>query len=166
MGSALITPGIGLLFWMTLSFIILLFLLTKFGWPVIIKMIKEREEMIQKSLDEAQTARKEMEDLKFSNDQLLKIAMEKKDEILKEAKVQSDKIIDESRVKAEEEAQRIIQSARDSINYEKLQALTELKNQIASFSIEIVEKVLEQELKDKELDKKIIEKRVSEFSIN
>ncbi len=59
-------------------------------------MIKEREEMIQKSLDEAQTARKEMEDLKFSNDQLLKIAMEEKDEILKEAKVQSDKIIDES----------------------------------------------------------------------
>lgn len=166
MGTALITPGIGLMFWMSLSFIILLLILGRFGWPVIIKMIKEREVMIQKSLDEALTARKEMEELKFSNDLLLKQAIEEKDEILKEARLQSEKIIDESKVKANEEAQRIIISARDSINFEKLQAITQLKNQIASFSIEIAEKLIEQELKDKTLDTKIIEDRVSEFSLN
>ncbi|MBP1629956.1 MAG: synthase, subunit b [Bacteroidetes bacterium] len=166
MGTTLITPGVGLLFWMTISFLILLFILGKFGWPVIMKMIREREELIQKSLDEAQIARNEMAQLKFSNDQLLKQAMEERDVILKEAHLQSEKMMEETKLRALEESQRIVLSARDSINYEKLQALTELKNQIANFSIEIVEKVLEEELSNKELDKKIIEKRVSDFTLN
>lgn len=166
MGTTLITPGVGLLFWMTISFLILLFILGKFGWPVIMKMIREREELIQKSLDEAQIARNEMAQLKFSNDQLLKQAMEERDVILKEAHLQSEKMMEETKLRALEESQRIVLSARDSINYEKLQALTELKNQIANFSIEIVEKILEEELSNKELDKKIIEKRVSDFTLN
>lgn len=166
MGTTLITPGVGLLFWMTISFLVLLFILGKFGWPVIMKMIREREELIQKSLDEAQIARNEMAQLKFSNDQLLKQAMEERDVILKEAHLQSEKMMEETKLRALEESQRIVLSARDSINYEKLQALTELKNQIANFSIEIVEKVLEEELSNKELDKKIIEKRVSDFTLN
>lgn len=166
MGTTLITPGVGLLFWMTISFLILLFILGKFGWPVIMKMIRDREELIQKSLDEAQIARNEMAQLKFSNDQLLKQAMEERDVILKEAHLQSEKMMEETKLRALEESQRIVLSARDSINYEKLQALTELKNQIANFSIEIVEKVLEEELSNKELDKKIIEKRVSDFTLN
>lgn len=166
MGTTLITPGVGLLFWMTISFLVLLFILGKFGWPVIMKMIREREELIQKSLDEAQIARNEMAQLKFSNDQLLKQAMEERDVILKEAHLQSEKMMEETKLRALEESQRIVLSARDSINYEKLQALTELKNQIANFSIEIVEKVLEEELSNKELDNKIIEKRVSDFTLN
>lgn len=166
MGTTLITPGVGLLFWMTISFLFLLFILGKFGWPVIMKMIREREDLIQKSLDEAQIARNEMAQLKFSNDQLLKQAMEERDIILKEAHLQSEKMMEETKLRALEESQRIVLSARDSINYEKLQALTELKNQIANFSIEIVEKVLEEELSNRELDKKIIEKRVSDFTLN
>lgn len=166
MGTTLITPGVGLLFWMTISFLVLLFILGKFGWPVIMRMIREREDLIQKSLDEAQIARNEMAQLKFSNDQLLKQAMEERDVILKEAHLQSERMMEETKLRALEESQRIVLSARDSINYEKLQALTELKNQIANFSIEIVEKVLEEELSNKELDKKIIEKRVSDFTLN
>lgn len=166
MGTALITPGIGLIFWMSLSFLVLLFILGKFGWPVIVKMINEREELIQKSLDEAKTARKEMEDLRFSNKEMIREAMQERDEIVKDARLQSEKIIEESRVKAEEEAQRVIESAKRSIEFEKLQALTELKNQVASFSIEIVEKVLEEEIKNKDIDRKILEQRVSEFSVN
>ena len=162
----LITPGLGLLFWMTLTFLILLFILGKFGWPVMTKMINEREALIQKSLDEAQKARAEMEQLKYNNDVLLKQTMEERDDILKEARSLGESLKEEARTKAQEEAQRIVASARDSINYEKLQALTELKNQIATFSIEIATKVLEEELSNKDIDKKIIEKRVSDFNLN
>ncbi len=162
----LITPGLGLLFWMTLTFLILLFILGKFGWPVITKMINEREILIEKSLEEAQKARTEMEQLKYNNDVLLKQAMEERDGILKEAHVFGESIKEEARLKAQEEAQKIVASARDSINYEKLQALNELKNQIAKFSIDIATKVLEEELSNKDIDKKIIEKRVSDFNFN
>ena len=162
----LITPGLGLLFWMTLTFLILLFILGKFGWPVMTKMINERETLIQKSLDEAQKARAEMEQLKYNNDVLLKQTMEERDDILKEARSLGESLKEEARAKAQEEAQRIVASARDSINYEKLQALTELKNQIATFSIEIATKVLEEELSNNDIDKKIIEKRVSDFNLN
>lgn len=162
----LITPGLGLVVWMTLVFLVLLFVLGKFGWPVVSKMIDERETLIQNSLDEAQKAREEMENLKFNNDVLLKKAMEDRDEILKEARLIGETIKQEAHLKAQEEAQRIVTSARDSINYEKLQALTELKNQVAQFSIDIASKVLEQEIKENEFDKKIIEKRISEFNFN
>lgn len=162
----LITPGLGLLFWMTLTFLILLFILGKFGWPVITKMINEREILIEKSLEEAQKARTEMEQLKYNNDVLLKQAMEERDGILKEAYLFGESIKEEARLKAQEEAQKIVASARDSINYEKLQALTELKNQIAKFSIDIATKVLEEELSNKDIDEKIIEKRVSDFNFN
>ncbi len=162
----LINPGIGLLFWMTLVFLILVIILGKFGWPVISRMIDERETLIQNSLDEAQKAREEMENLKFNNDILLKKALEERDEILKEARLHGETIKQEALAKAQEEAQRIVASARDSINYEKLQALTELKNQVAQFSIDIASKVLEQELKKEDFDKEIIEKRVSEFNFN
>ncbi|MCK9163866.1 MAG: F0F1 ATP synthase subunit B [Bacteroidales bacterium] len=162
----LITPQLGLIFWMTLTFLILLFILGKFGWPVITKMIDERETLIKNSLNEAQKAREEMEQLKFNNDVLLKQAMEERDEILKEARLLGETLKEEARLKAQEEAHRVIASARDSINYEKLQALTELKNQIASFSIDIATKILEEELIDNDTKKRIIEKRVSDFNFN
>jgi F-type H+-transporting ATPase subunit b len=162
----LINPQLGLVVWMTVVFLVLLFILGKFGWPVVTKMISERETLIQNSLDEAKKARLEMEQLKYNNDILLKQAMEERDEILKESRLLGETFIQEARSKAQDEAQRIISSARDSINYEKLQALTELKNQIATFSIDIATKILEQELNDNDTKKKIIEKRVSDFNFN
>lgn len=162
----LITPQLGLIFWMTLTFLVLLFILGKFGWPVITNMISERETLIENSLNEAQKARDEMEQLKFNNEVLFKQAMEERDEILKEARLFGETQKEEARLKAQEEAQRIIASARDSINYEKLQALTELKNQIASFSIDIATKILEEELDKNDTKIRVIEKRVSDFNFN
>lgn len=162
----LITPQLGLIFWMTLTFLVLLFILGKFGWPVITNMISERETLIENSLNEAQKARDEMEQLKFNNEVLFKQAMEERDEILKEARLLGETQKEEARLKAQEEAQRIIASARDSINYEKLQALTELKNQIASFSIDIATKILEEELDKNDTKIRVIEKRVSDFNFN
>ncbi|HHT02960.1 MAG TPA: F0F1 ATP synthase subunit B [Bacteroidales bacterium] len=162
----LITPQLGLIFWMTLTFLVLLFILGKFGWPVITNMISERETLIENSLNEAQKARDEIEQLKFNNEVLFKQAMEERDEILKEARLLGETQKEEARLKAQEEAQRIIASARESINYEKLQALTELKNQIASFSIDIATKILEEELDKNDTKIRLIEKRVSDFNFN
>jgi len=162
----LITPGLGLIFWMTLTFLILLFILGKFGWPVITHMISERETLIQDSLNEAQKARHEMEELMFSNEILLKKANEERDVILNEARLFGDTLKKEAREKAQEEAEKIIESARVRINQEKVQALSELKNQIASFSIDIATKILEEELSSNDNKKKLIEKRVSDFNFN
>lgn len=162
----LITPGLGLIFWMTLTFLILLFILGKFGWPVITRMISERETLIQDSINEAQKARHEMEELMFSNEILLKKANEERDVILNEARLFGDTLKKEAREKAQEEAEKIIESARVRINQEKVQALSELKNQIASFSIDIATKILEEELSSNDNKKKLIEKRVSDFNFN
>jgi ATP synthase, F0 subunit b len=162
----LITPGLGLLFWMSVTFLILLFILGKFAWPVMTKMIKERETLIAESLVSAQKAKEEMAQLKANNEALLKEAMEQRDKILSEANQMGEKIRQQAQGHAQQEAAQIVAAARQSINYEKLQALAELKNQIASFSIDIAQSVLGQELQNKEADQKLIDRRVEDFKVN
>ncbi len=162
----LITPDLGLVFWMTLSFIILLFILTKFAWKPIIKSLKQREEKISDALSAAEQAHEEMKQLKFSNEELLKEAKEERDALLREARQVRDKLIDEARVQANEEANRIVESAKESIQYEKMQAITDLKNQIAVLSIEIAEKLIQQELAKDDKQDKLIENFLSNINFN
>lgn len=149
MNNPLINPGIGTFFWMLLSFGILAFILIKFGWPMILKSLKKREEAIADSLNEAAKAREEMKHLVAHNEDLLRQAKMERDEMLRNARAASDQIIEEARTKASAEADRIVESARENINYEKLKAMHELKNQIANLSIEIAEKLIRAELEDK-----------------
>ena len=150
MDSALITPGLGVIFWMVVSFAILVFILLKFGWPIILKTLNERESAINDALLAADKAKEEMQQLKASNEDLLREAKLERDEMLRNARLTSEKIIEDSKIKATEEADRIVEMARQSIEYEKMEALHELKNQMANLSIEIAEKLLKQELADKE----------------
>ncbi len=145
----LITPGLGLLVWMTLAFAILVFILVKFGWPVVLKALSDRENDINNALTAAERAREEMMQLQAHNDELLVEAKKERDEMLRNARMASEQIIEDARAKATEEADRIVENARENINYEKLQALHDLKNQIANLSIEMAEKVLKQELQDR-----------------
>lgn len=161
----LLTPDIGLLFWMTLSFGILFFILWRFGWPVIIKMMDSREEKIKKSLEEADLARQEMKQLQAGNEKLLIEAQRERDLMLQQTKELRDKMIEEAKENAQKEAQRILVAARESIEYEKLHAMTELKNQIANLSIEIAEDLLKHELTDKVKSNEIISKRMSEINL-
>ena len=149
MNNPLINPGIGTVVWMLVSFGILAFILIKFGWPVILKSLQKREEAITKSLNEAAKAREEMATLVAHNEELLRQAKMERDEMLRNARTASEQIVDEARVKAQAEAARIVESAKESINYEKLKAMHELKNQIANLSIEIAEKLIRAELSDK-----------------
>lgn len=162
----LVKVDIGLLFWMTLTFCILLFILGKFAWKPIMKMLHEREESIEKALNAADEAKKEMMKLKAGNEQLLLEAKEERDALMRDARKVKEKIIEEARIKANEEADRIIENARESIQFEKLAAINELKNQIASISIEIAEKLIGQELQDKEKQHQLMEKLMKEVRIN
>jgi F-type H+-transporting ATPase subunit b len=162
----LVTPGLGLIFWMTLSFAILLYILGRYAWKPIMKMIKEREDSIEDALQTAEKTKLEMANLQVSNEKLLKEAKEERELLLREARKVKENIINEAKQKATSEAGIIIENARQTILNEKMAAITELKNQIATLSIEIAEKVLSAELSDKEKQNQFINKLLNEVKLN
>lgn len=162
----LLTPGIGLIFWMTIIFVIVLAILGKWGWPVLIKSIKKRETDIRNSLNAAKQAQEEMKQLKLDNESLLQEAKQERDELLKETKKLKDQIVEQAKQQATLEADKIIVQARENIETEKRQAVEDLKNQISLFSIEIAEKILKSELSDKEKSEKIISQELENIKFN
>ena len=162
----LVTPDIGLLFWMLVSFGIVLFLLRKFAWKPILASLKSREENISEALNTAKRAKEEMASLKADNEKLLQQARAERDAMLKEARDTKDAIISESKSKAQAEANKILASARETINTEKNAAIAELKNQVASMSIDIAEKILRQELSRDEKQKSLMENLMRDVSLN
>ena len=158
----LVTPDIGLLFWMLVSFSIVLFLLKKYAWKPILNSLKEREQSIAEALNSAKRAKEEMAALKSENEKLLVQARIERDAILKEARDAKDSIIVEARTRASSEADRLLQAAREGIQNEKLAAMTELKNQVATLSIEIAEKILKEELSSPEKQKQLVKSFLGE----
>jgi len=162
----LITPSIGLLFWMLIGFGILVLILRLFAWPVIIKAIDSREKKINDQLHAAAQAREEMKNLKSEHEALLVKAKEERDAILSEARKMSEKMYDDSKEKAAREAQNLIDEAKKTIHYEKMKAITDIKNEIGKMSIEIAEKILTQELSQKEKQQELVDKCLKEININ
>ena len=162
----LVQPGLGLIFWMTLSFAIVIWILGKYAWRPIMKSLKEREDSIDEALHAADKAREEMKQLQVDNEKLLQQAKEERDAILREARKVKDKIIEDARVKANEESNRIVENARERIENEKMAAMTDLKNQIANLSIEIAEKILKEELSDEKKQKDYLRKLINEVHFN
>lgn len=162
----LVKPEFGLIFWMALTFLIVLFILKKFAWGPILKAIHEREQSIEKSLNLAQQARAEMEDLRAGNEKLLAEARLERDKILKEAREIKEGMLSEAKSKAQSEAERIVADARRNIEAEKLAAINELKNQVALLSVEIAEKIVRQQLSDDNKQKELVSKLVSEVKLN
>ena len=162
----LINPGFGLIFWMTLAFLIVFFVLKKFAWKPILASLKEREDSIEDALKAAEEAKKEMASLKAANEELLREAREERDAMLADARKIKEQIIGEAREKANREASIIVENAREQINSEKQAALIELKNLIATYSIEIAEKVIQEELSDKKKQQAYVTKLVKEIQLN
>ncbi len=162
----LISPGLGLVFWMIISFSIVVFVLGKFAWKPILKSIKDREQSIENALQAAEKAKEEMKALIFNNEKLKKEAIEERDALLSEARKIKDAIIEEAKVKAKEEYNRIIENAKESIAYEKIAAMTELKNQVAMLSINIAEKVLEKELSEGSKQQDFLNKLLDDVKFN
>ncbi|MCB9449683.1 MAG: F0F1 ATP synthase subunit B [Flavobacteriales bacterium] len=162
----LIQPAIGLLFWMMVSFLVVLFILKKFAWKPILGALKERETSIENALDEAEKARTEMASLQASNEKLLQEARIERDAMLKDARDMKDKIVAEAKNKAKDEADRLIVAARETIKNEKMAAITELKNQVATLSIDIAEKILRNELTQEEKQKNLNSTLLDEVNLN
>ncbi len=164
--NALITPSIGLIFWTTIVFLLLFFILAKFAWKPILKAVKEREESIDGALKSAENAKKEMESLKAGNEKILAEARAERDSLMKDARDMKDSIINEAKVKAQKESDRILASAREQINNEKNAAITDLKNQVATLSIDIAEKILKSDLASDEKQKALVSSLMKDVNLN
>jgi F-type H+-transporting ATPase subunit b len=161
----LVTPGIGLLFWMLLTFSILLILLKKFAWKPILHSLKEREKTIENALLSAEKAKQEMAKLQADNEKIIAKAHSDQDNILKEARQVKDKIIQDAKETAQVEANKIVESARLSIENEKQAAINDIKNQIAVLSVTIAEKIIRQEI-SKDGHSKLIDQSLKDLKIN
>lgn len=164
--GALTTPGIGLIFWTTIVFISLVLLLGKFAWKPILNSIKSREESIEEALQSAEKAKLEMQALKAGNEKILSEARAERDALLKEARDTKEAIVNEAKAKAKSEAERILTSAREQITNEKNAAITELKNQVATLSIEIAEKILKSELSSDDKQKALVTNLMKDVNLN
>jgi len=162
----IVTPGIGLIFWMLVSFSLVMYILSKYAWAPIMKGIHQREETIEKALEAANDAKKEMLMLKAGNEQLLREAKDERDALMRDARRLKEAILDEARAKAAEESARIVENARENIQFEKMAAINELKNQIASISVEIAEKLIGKELENKQQQQQLTEKLLKDVKIN
>jgi F-type H+-transporting ATPase subunit b len=162
----LVTPGIGLIFWMTLSFGIVFFLLKKFAWTPILSMIKEREKSIEDALKAAEMAKEDLKLFQTQNEKLKNEARAERDELLKEARELRDKTIAEAKEKANEEANKILIAAKAEIIAEKTAAMNEIKTQVASLSVEIAERVIKAELANDDKQKKLVQSLLEEVKLN
>ena len=162
----LLTPKLGLFFWALLIFLILVMLLKKYAWKPIMASIKDREDGIQKSIDEAKKVRDEMANLKSENEALLASARAEREGMLKEARTMAEEIVSKSRIDAEAEYKRTVEKALEDIRSEKLAALTDVKNQLAQLSIEVAEKILRQELSNTKVQEDVVNKFVNDLNLN
>lgn len=162
----IIEPGIGLLFWMTLTFVILLFLLAKFAWKPIVNAINDRETSIVDALNQATLARKEMETLKEDNERIIREAKIERDAILKEAREIKDRIVGEAKDAAKAEGDKMIESAKQTINAEKNAAMADIKTQIGTLSVNIAESILQQKLDNSEAQNELVQNYLNKSNLN
>ncbi len=162
----LVTPDVGLIFWSTLFFLILLLVLGKFAWPAILSAIRARNESIRNALDAAERAKKEMAKLQADNEKILAEAKAERDSLLREAREVKEKILAEAKEQAALEAKKMIRSARESIRTEKAAAISDLKKQVAGLSVDIAEKILRTKLKETRSQKELVSKLIKEADLN
>ncbi|RYY06992.1 MAG: F0F1 ATP synthase subunit B [Sphingobacteriaceae bacterium] len=162
----LVTPEIGLVFWTTLSFLILFLVLAKFAWKPIMGAIDERERSIEDALLKADAAKEEMVRLTNENEQLLKQTRAERDLILKEAKQVKDQMIAEAKDTAIAEGNKLIEKAKVEINSQKEIAMADVKNQIATLSIDIAEKILRKQFDDKQKQEELVTDLLKEVRLN
>jgi F-type H+-transporting ATPase subunit b len=158
--------GFGLFFWALIIFVGLVFLLKKFAWKPILDAVNEREEGIKNALLSAENAKKEMQNLKSNNEKLLADARAERDLLMKEAREIKEKMINDAKFEAQAAGEKMISQAKAAIESEKNAAMTELKNQVSSLSLEIAEKVLRDELSNKESQTKLVEKMLGDAKLN
>jgi F-type H+-transporting ATPase subunit b len=161
----LLMPSTGLLFWMTVVFLVVLALLWKFGFPAITKMVEERKNFIDESLRKAHDANQKLPNIQQERESILQEAREKQAMLLKEATSTRDAIVAKAQNQAKEEGARLLNDAKAEIENEKQQAIREIRAQVAELSVKIAEKIIKEKLSsdDKQMD--LINKLLDEVSV-
>jgi F-type H+-transporting ATPase subunit b len=166
MGKLLDDFSFGLFIWQVVIFVGLIFLLKKFAWKPILDAVNEREDGIKNALLSAENARKEMQNLQASNERILQEARLERDSLLKDAREIKEKMIADAKEEAQTQGLRMIEQAKASIESEKNAAMAELKSHVSSLSLEIAEKLLKDELSNKDSQMKLVEKMLGDVKLN
>jgi F-type H+-transporting ATPase subunit b len=162
----LLIPSTGLLFWMSITFLVVFFLLWKFGFPVITGMVKERQAFIDESLKKAHEANERLANIQKEGESILQEAREKQAQILKEAAETRDAIVEQAQTKACSEGARLLDEAKAAIEQEKKAAIADIRQQVATLSVQIAEKVLKKNLKDDKAQMDLIDRMLDDVSAN
>lgn len=162
----LVTPGFGLTIWMLVTFGLLMFLLKKYAWKPILGAINERETKIEGALAAAEKAKEDMAELNAKNDELRKVALAERDGLMKEAREIKAQIITDAKTKAGSEADVIIATARETISQEKAAAVSEIKAQVATLSIDIAEKLVKEKLSSDDKQRTLVDNLVEDVNLN
>ena len=162
----LLIPNTGLLFWMSLTFFVVLFILWKWGFPVITTMVRERKNYIDESLRKADEANERLANIQKVSESILQEAREKQSQILKEAAETRDAIVEKAQAKAREEGARMLEDAKAAIEQEKKAALADIRKQVAALSVEIAEKVLKQNLQGDQAQMDLIDRMLDDVTVN
>ncbi|MCR5680240.1 MAG: F0F1 ATP synthase subunit B [Prevotella sp.] len=160
----LLVPSTGLLFWMTITFLVVLFVLWKWGFPVITSMVKERQAFIDDSLRKAHEANERLANIQKEGESILQEAREKQAQILKEAAETRDAIVEKAQEKARQEGARLLSDAKAEIEQEKKAAIADIRKQVATLSVEIAEKVLRENLKGDKAQMDLIDRMLDDVS--
>lgn len=163
---SILTPDLGLLFWMLLAFLVVFVVLAIYGFPAIINMVEKRKQYIDESLSKAHEASERLENIRQEGEAMLQDARERQAKIMQEAADTRDAIVEKAQEKAREEGARLLAEARQQIESEKQNAIRDIRAQVAVLSVQIAEKVLREKLSDDSQQMQLIDKLLDEVSVN
>ena len=163
---SILTPDLGLLFWMLLAFLVVFIVLSKFGFPVIIQMVEKRKNYIDESLRKAHEASERLENIQQEGESILQKAREKQSQILKEASDTREAIVEKAQLKAKDESSRLISDAKTEIETEKQNALRDIRSQVADLSVQIAEKIVREKLSSDKAQMELINQMLNDISID
>ena len=162
----LVTPGIGLIFWTSVVFIVLIILLKKFAWKPILEAVEKRSKDIEDALEASNKAKAELSELTEEKKRIRKEALAEREALLKEASAIKSTILSEAKSQAKQETEKILSNAREVIKNEKFAAVTELKNQVALLSLEIAEKIVKEQLSSNSKQKALVDNLIDDVNLN
>lgn len=162
----LFTPDFGLVFWMFIAFIILFFILWKWGWPVIIKNMEERADTIDKGVEFAREAKSQLDSARDEARKYIEEAQKKQAEMLREAARMKSEIIEEAHKAASEEAKKVMDAAKVSIEQSRKEAELQFRDEVSKFSLEIAEKMVRNQMKSDKAQSELVNKLLDEIEIN
>ena len=159
----LFTPDFGLIFWMFVAFGVLFLILWKFAWPVILKSVDSRADLIDKGVEYAQNAKEQLDHAQQSADELVKSAQRRQADMLREADRLKSQIIDEARTAAQAEAQKVMDAAQASIVQQQKEAEEALRGSVGAIALDIAQKVVQQRLADDKAQQQLVDKLLTEI---